>query len=86
MVVVTSEDKGGKKPGGVLGDLVKAESMFQLAVAMPLGCLVGWGLGTLLDRHFHTTWMAVAGILLGAAAGVVQLIATAQRFMKKDGE
>jgi ATP synthase protein I len=81
-------DEGGKdnKQGGVLKDLVKAEAMLQLAIALPLGCLIGWGLGDLLDRHFHTTWIAVVGILLGAAAGFVQIITTAKRFLKKEDE
>lgn len=92
MVVVANEGNGEKDPqnragqGGVLKDLVKAEAMLQLAIALPLGCLLGWGLGTLLDKHFHTTWMAIVGILLGAAGGFLQIITTAQRFLKKDGQ
>ena len=41
---------GGK---GALGELVKAESMIQLAIALPAGCVIGWLLGSWLDRHFH---------------------------------
>ncbi len=76
----------GKKDGkgGVLGDLVKAESMIQLALMLPAGCLIGALAGTWLDKHFHTGWMAVVGILLGAAAGFIQIYRTASRYMKRD--
>jgi ATP synthase protein I len=72
---------GGK---GTLGDLVKAESMIQLAIALPAGCVIGWVIGSWLDRHFHQGWMSIAGILLGAVAGFVQIFTTAARFLKKD--
>ncbi len=72
------------KPTGVLGDLVKAESMIQLAIALPLGCLVGWLLGSWLDRHFHQEWMGVVGILLGAIGGFIQIFTTASRYLKRD--
>lgn len=63
-------------------DYVKAESMLQLAIAIPAGCLIGWLLGSWLDRHFHTGWIAIAGIVLGAAAGFIQMITTAARYLR----
>jgi ATP synthase protein I len=71
---------GGK---GALGDLVKAESMIQLALALPAGCVIGWLGGRWLDHHFHQSWIAVVGILLGAAAGFVQIFRTASRYIKR---
>ena len=56
--------------GRALGDLVKAESMIQLAMALPAGCLIGWLLGAGWTSTFHQGWMAIAGILLGAVAGL----------------
>jgi len=44
-----------KKYSG-LRDYVKAEQMVQLALAIPLGCVIGWFFGGLLDRYFHTGW------------------------------
>jgi len=76
-------DEPGKKNSG-LHDLVKAESMIQLALAIPAGCLIGWALGAWLDRHFHQEWIAVAGIVFGAVAGFVQIYRTAARFLKND--
>jgi F0F1-type ATP synthase assembly protein I len=61
------------KKSGPLRDLVKADSMVQLALAVPAGCFVGLGIGYLLDRHFHTRWIVVAGMLLGAAGGFIQI-------------
>ena len=69
---------------GALGELVKAESMIQLAIALPAGCLIGWLAGSWLDRHFHQSWISIAGIVLGAVAGFVQIFTTASRFLKKD--
>jgi ATP synthase protein I len=77
-------DEGNKKNGGTLGDLVKAESMIQLALALPAGCVIGGLAGMWLDKHFHTGWMAVTGILLGAVAGFVQIYRTASGYMKRD--
>jgi ATP synthase protein I len=79
-------DNNGKVAGdgkGALGQLVTAESMIQLAIALPAGCVIGWLIGAWMDRHFHQSWIAVAGILLGAVAGFVQIFRTASRFLKK---
>jgi len=71
------------KKSGALGDLVKAESMIQLAIALPAGCLIGWLAGGWADRHFHQHWIGITGILLGAAAGFVQIYRTAARFLSR---
>ena len=65
---MADDGQDGKK-GGTLQDLVKAESMIQLALVLPAACLIGGLGGAALDKHFHTGWMGVTGILLGAAAG-----------------
>lgn len=80
MTFMADEEKA-KKPG-TLGEVVKAESMIQLAIALPAGCLIGWLLGHWLDQHFHQGWMGIVGIVLGAAAGFVQIFTTASRFLK----
>ena len=66
-----------------LGELVKAESMIQLAIALPAGCLIGWLIGSWLDRHFHQAWMGISGILLGAVGGFLQIFMTASRYLKR---
>jgi ATP synthase protein I len=77
-------DDAGNKKGKALGELVKAESMIQLAIALPAGCVIGWLIGTWLDKHFHQNWMGIVGILLGAAAGFMQIFLMASRFLKRD--
>lgn len=68
---------------GTLGDLVKVESMIQLALALPLGCVLGWLTGSWADGYFHQHWIGIVGILLGAAGGFVQIFTTASKFMKR---
>ena len=80
---MADEGNNPKRGGGVFGSLVQAESMIQLALALPLGCLIGWFIGMLLDRHFHTEWIQVVGVLVGAVAGFVQIFTTASKFMKR---
>jgi ATP synthase protein I len=76
-------DDPNRKPSA-LRDYVKAESMVQLALALPAGCLIGWAIGAWLDRHFHTGWIAITGIILGAIGGFVQIFTTASRYLKND--
>ncbi len=80
-----ADDNSPKKPSGTLSDLVKAESMVQLALMLPAGCVIGALGGAALDKHFHTGWIAVVGILLGAAAGFIGIYRTAAKAMKRDG-
>lgn len=72
-----------EKGKGALGDLVKVESMLQLAIALPAGCLIGWLLGSFADRHFHQSWIGIAGLLLGAVGGFVQIVVLASRYLKR---
>lgn len=51
----------------------------QLAFVFPAALVAGWLVGALLDRWLHTTWLYLAGILLGIAAGFIELIRTVMR-------
>jgi ATP synthase protein I len=79
MVFVMADEE--KK--NALGELVKAESMIQLAIALPAGCVIGWLIGAWLDRHFHQNWIGIVGIVLGAIGGFLQIFITASRYMKR---
>lgn len=79
-------ESAGNQGGGSLGDLVKAESMIQLAITLPLACVLGWVIGEALDKHFHQGWMGVTGILVGAVAGFLQIFRMASGYLKKNGE
>jgi F0F1-type ATP synthase assembly protein I len=54
----------------------------QLAFVLPAALVVGWLIGAALDRWLHTTWLYLAGILLGIAAGFIELIRTVLRDTK----
>jgi F0F1-type ATP synthase assembly protein I len=45
-----------------------------IGLMLPAATFVGWIIGSLLDRWLHTTWLYLAGLIFGIAAGFVQLI------------
>lgn len=55
----------------------------QLALMLPAGTVAGWLIGSALDRWLHTTWISVVGLLLGIAAGMIELIRTVLRDTKE---
>jgi F0F1-type ATP synthase assembly protein I len=46
----------------------------SLALALPASTFVGWIIGALLDKWLHTTWLYLAGLIVGSIAGFVELI------------
>jgi F0F1-type ATP synthase assembly protein I len=48
-------------------------------VIFPAATLVGWLIGTALDRWLHTTWIYIVGLVLGIVAGFVELIRIAAK-------
>jgi F0F1-type ATP synthase assembly protein I len=61
---------------------VQAARYSQLAFIFPAALVAGWLVGTALDHWLHTTWLYLAGILLGIAAGFIELIRTVLRDTK----
>ncbi len=51
----------------------------QIAFILPAAVVVGLLLGKLLDYWFHTHWLFLAGIIIGAIAGFVDIIRTVMR-------
>jgi F0F1-type ATP synthase assembly protein I len=56
----------------------------QLAFVLPAATVVGWLLGALLDKWLHTTWLYLAGLILGIVAGFVELIRTVMASERDD--
>jgi F0F1-type ATP synthase assembly protein I len=54
-------------------------SYAQLAVVFPAATVIGWLIGSALDRWLHTTWLYIVGLILGIVAGFVELIRTASK-------
>jgi ATP synthase protein I len=54
----------------------------EVAMVFPAAVVVGWFVGTALDRWLHTSWLYLFGVLLGAVAGFAELIRVAIRDSK----
>jgi F0F1-type ATP synthase assembly protein I len=48
----------------------------ELAFIFPAATVVGWLIGAALDHWLHTTWLYLAGLIVGIIAGFVALIRT----------
>ena len=57
----------------------------SLAFMLPAATFVGYAIGYLLDKTFHTHFLYIVFLVLGIIAGFVQLIRQVQRDTTKDG-
>jgi F0F1-type ATP synthase assembly protein I len=53
---------------------LQVSRFIELGVLLPACTFVGWLIGAGLDKWLHTTWLYLLGLLLGIAAGFVQLV------------
>jgi F0F1-type ATP synthase assembly protein I len=65
---------GNRAPDEKKSPWVQVGRYSQLALMLPAGTVAGWLIGSALDRWLHTTWISVVGLLLGIAAGMIELI------------
>lgn len=72
-MATTQRDGKGKGRDGAMSSLVQVESLIQLALLLPAATMIGWLIGVGLDKWLHQHWIYIAGLLLGAAAGFVQI-------------
>jgi F0F1-type ATP synthase assembly protein I len=56
--------------------LVQLANYSQLAFVFPAATVAGWLAGLALDHWLHTTWLYLAGLIVGIIAGFVELIRT----------
>jgi len=54
----------------------------QIALMLPAGTVAGYLIGALLDRWLDTHWISAVGLVLGSAAGLIELIRTVLRDTK----
>jgi len=47
---------------------------YGLAFLLPVSMAVGYGIGYALDKLFHTAFLKVVFLLLGIAAGIIELV------------
>jgi F0F1-type ATP synthase assembly protein I len=45
-----------------------------IGLMLPAATFIGWLIGAALDKWLHTTWLYLVGLILGIAAGFVELI------------
>jgi F0F1-type ATP synthase assembly protein I len=55
---------------------VQLANYSQLAFIFPAATVAGWLIGLALDHWLHTSWLYLAGLILGIVAGFVELIRT----------
>ena len=68
---------GGGKGAGEMWNLLTVGTVLVASI------VVGYFLGSMLDRRLGTSpWLTVVGVLLGSAAGFVQLFRTVSRNLK----
>lgn len=51
----------------------------QLAFALPAATFVGYGIGYLLDKWLGTSFLQIVFLVIGIAAGLIQVVRFAQR-------
>jgi F0F1-type ATP synthase assembly protein I len=57
----------------------------SLAFLLPVSAAVGYGMGYLLDKAFHTHFLYIPFLILGIASGFVKLIQQLMRDTRDDG-
>ena len=67
------ESQSSVKRSRAVDGLVRAERLTQIAFILPAAVLVGWLAGAGLDKWLHQHWIYLVGIILGCAAGFVQI-------------
>jgi F0F1-type ATP synthase assembly protein I len=49
-------------------------------MVLPCAAFICWLPGFWLDRHFHQTWIAMAGVVFGIIAGLVAAVRMAMAY------
>jgi F0F1-type ATP synthase assembly protein I len=71
---MSGQDDNSKKERSTWIQMAKYS---QLAFVFPAATVAGWLIGVALDRWLHTTWLYIAGLILGIVVGFVELIRAA---------
>ena len=67
-----TEQRG--KSSGIVGAIVQAEKMIQIAFVLPCATFIGWLGGYWLDKHLHQSWISLVGIVFGGVSGLVYVV------------
>jgi F0F1-type ATP synthase assembly protein I len=77
-----SQESNSPTPDKKKNPWVQVGRYSELALLLPAGTVVGWLLGSALDRWLHTSWIGVVGLLVGTSGGLIQVIRTISRDTK----
>jgi F0F1-type ATP synthase assembly protein I len=66
--------KPRSKPSTAIQGLVQAEKLMQIALLLPSSAFIGWLAGAWLDKHFHQSWIGIAGCVFGGISGLVYVV------------
>jgi F0F1-type ATP synthase assembly protein I len=55
----------------------------HLGLVLPASVVVGLAIGAALDRWLKTSWITLAGLLLGCVAGFTEMIRTIMKASKE---
>jgi F0F1-type ATP synthase assembly protein I len=55
----------------------------HLGLILPASVVVGLAIGAALDRWLQTSWITLAGLLLGCVAGFTEMIRTIMKASKE---
>jgi ATP synthase protein I len=66
-----------------LSALVRVERLIQLALLLPAATFVGWAIGYGLDQWLHQHWIYLAGLIVGAFSGFVQVFRVVSQLNKE---
>jgi len=58
----------------------------SLALLLPASTVVGYAIGSWLDRRLGTHWLSICFLVLGSAGGFIQLIRQIMRDSNDDGK
>ena len=66
--------------------IVQAETGIQIALVLPSAVVICWLLGAWADKHFHTNWISIFGVVFGAISGltyIIQFVLRAEKAAEK---
>ena len=67
--------KGGKKAS----PWAQVARYSAIGMTIPSHLFAGWLLGTILDKIFHTTFLVIVLVLVGAVSGFIEMIRLASK-------
>lgn len=77
------QSESGRRGKSGPGMLVRAISLAQIALVLPVATVAGWAIGLGLDHWLGQHWIYLAGILLGAAAGFAEVFRAVRSLIKE---